>query len=72
MLGGASIEDMMNTLHPSRIYEGRFTPDVAELIKSTFSIVIFNMAEEEHTLSICLKTEMQVKETKWMIRHYLR
>ena len=47
MLGGVSIEVMIEGYILQGFHEGRFTPDVGLLIKPPLAIVMANMAEEE-------------------------
>ena len=47
MLGGVSIEVMIEGYILQGFHDGRFTPDVGLLIKPPLAIVMANMAEEE-------------------------
>ena len=47
MLGGVSIEVMIQGYILQGFHDGRFTPDVGLLIKPPLAIVMANMAEEE-------------------------
>ena len=47
MLAGVSVEEIINTTVMNGFVEGKYTPDVAELIKPSIAIYLLGMAEDE-------------------------
>ena len=48
MLAGVSIEEIINTTMFNGFAEGKFTPDVAELVKPALAVLLIDIAREEN------------------------